>query len=63
MARKRKTITMTVVVTVPDWCSATKARKTVREQINDPCFDYYIAGPDFKFGRVRAQSVSITRNT
>lgn len=57
MARKRKSFPMLVIVTVPNWSNARQARQIVREQINHSTFDYYMEGPNFESGRIKAQRV------
>jgi hypothetical protein len=57
MGKKRKTLTFEVTVTVPAWCSVTLARQAVKSSINDSYFEYYLDGPDFQSGRVRATKV------
>jgi hypothetical protein len=57
MAKRRKTIRMTVEVTVPAWCTASQARRVVRESINYQGFDYWLEGPNLEEGRVKARAV------
>lgn len=57
MAARRKTLTMTLTVTVPTWCTVAQARREVKDILNSPNAWYLMTPDGSREGRLRATKV------